>query len=126
MKKFRVYGVTEVVVTKEVWACDEDDAYKKASMNLQSLTAYAGNGGWDKLVGVSESDETVDICEDIEYNDIELLTDDPDYFECPECGEECDHRADVDGTEYWYCDNCCQSYDDEGDVVYPDAEDDDE
>ena len=126
MKKFRVYGVTEVVVTKEVWAHDEDDAYKKASMSLQSLTAYAGNGGWDKLVGVSESDETVEIFEDIEYNEIELLDDDPDYFECPECGEECEHRADVDGEEYWYCTECCQSYDDEGDIVYPDAEDDDE
>ena len=32
MKKFRVCGVVEVVVTKEVWACNEDDAYKKASM----------------------------------------------------------------------------------------------
>lgn len=123
MKKFRVYGTTKVVVTKEVWANTEEEAMEKAYQQLSSLTAYGGNGGWDKLVGVSEYDETVEIDEDIEYDDTEIIGDDPDYFECPECGEECEHRADVDGEEYWYCDKCCQSYDDEGDIVYPDAED---
>ena len=124
MKRFKVYGTVEVIVTKEVWAHDEDDAYKKASMSLPSLTAYAGNGGWDKLVGVSESDESVDIFEDIEYNDTELLKDDPDYFECPECDMECERREDVHGVGYWYCEDCCQSYNDDGEVIYPEEEED--
>lgn len=123
MKKFKVYGNVNVVVTKEVWANTEEEALEKAYDKLPCLTAYCGNGGYDKLVGVDDSDEAVDIPEDIEYDDTKLLEDDPDYFECPECGEECERRADVDGKEYWYCDNCCQSYDDDGETVYPDAED---
>lgn len=125
MKKFRVYGTVSVTVTKEVWAHDEDDAYKKASMSLQSLEAYCGNGGYDKLIGVSGSDESVDVCEDIEYNDIEELEDDPDYFECPECEEECIRLTDADGDEYWYCEECCQAYDDDGDTFSPNVEEND-
>lgn len=122
MKKFKVYGVVTVSVTKEVWAYDEDDAYNKASMNLPTLTAYAGNGGWDKLVGVSESDEAVDVFEDIEYNDIELLEEDPDYFECPECGEECEVCEQDDGTTYYHCEDCDTYYDEDGDEFYPDVD----
>lgn len=122
MKRFKVYGVVEVVVTKEVWAHDEDDAYKKASMSLPSLTAYAGNGGWDKLVGVSGSDESVDVFEDIEYNEVELLKDDPDYFECPECDEECEACESDDGFKYWHCPDCDAYYDEDGDEFYPDVE----
>lgn len=124
MKKFRVYGTTKVVVTKEVWANTEEEAMGKAYQRLSSLTAYGGNGGWDKLVGVSEYDETVEIDEDIEYDDTEVLEDDPDYFECPECETKCDRMTDADGDEYWYCAECCQAYDDNGDVFYPNIEDD--
>lgn len=124
MKKFRVCGVVEVVVTKDVWACNEDDAYKKASMGLPTLVAYAGNGGIDKLVGVSGSDESVDVFEDIEYNEIEELENDPDYFECPDCDFGCERREDIHGVGYWYCDVCCQSFNDDGEVIYPEEEED--
>ena len=30
MKKYRVCGITTVTVYKEVWANDEDEAYRKA------------------------------------------------------------------------------------------------
>lgn len=126
MKKYRVTGTVEVVVTKEVWAHDEDDAYEKASMELPSLAAYAGNGGWDKLVGVSESDESVDVFDDIEYNDAEELEDDPDYFECPECGEECEVCEHEDGGRYYWCDDCEQAYDEDGEKVWFDEEEEDE
>ena len=123
MTKYRVYGTTVVTVCKEVWANNEDEAIDKASNQLDSLTAYCGNFGYDKLVGVDGDGESVDADGYIEWNDTEMLEYNPDYFECPECGEKCEHKADVDGEEYWYCDICCTAYDDDGDVVYPDAED---
>ena len=88
MKKYRVYGTATVTVTKEVWANDEDEALEKAYDALPYLIAYCGNGGGDKLIGVEGYDETVEAFDDIEYNDTQELEDNPDYFECPECGEE--------------------------------------
>jgi hypothetical protein len=124
MKKFSVRGNVNVVVTKEVWANNADEAMEKASQRLSCLTAYCGNGGGDKLVGVGNYDESVDIFDDIVYDDAEELEDDPDYFECPECDENCERREDVHGVGYWYCEFCCQSYNDDGEVIYPEEEED--
>lgn len=125
MKKYRVIGVVEVVVTKEVWAYNEEEAYEKAFDQLATLESYLGNGSDDKLIGVEGQDESVDTCgNEINYNDIELLEDNPDYFECPTCGEECWAREDIDGDEYWWCDDCEQAFNDDGDEVYPDFEED--
>lgn len=124
MKKYRVYGMVTVNVTKEVWANSEDEAREKAYDQLPSLTAYCGNGGYDKLVGVDGDDETIETFEDIEYDDVKELEDDPDYFECPNCDEECDACEQNDGTEYWYCPNCGAYYDKDGDEFYPDDEED--
>lgn len=124
MKKFKVYGNVNVVVTKEVWARTAEEAMEKAQERLSCLTAYCGNGGWDKLVGVENHDESVDVFDDIVYDDVEELEDDPDYFECPDCDEECELREDVHGVGYWYCEYCCQSYNDDGEVIYPDEEED--
>ena len=119
MKKYKVYGTTVVTVTKEVWANNEDEAYEKAYDQLSGLTDYVGNGGYDKLVGVDGYDESVSADGDIEYNDAEILEDNPDYFECPECGEECEPD---DGTKLWYCSNCDTYYDEDGDEAYPDVD----
>jgi ribosomal protein L37AE/L43A len=127
MKKYRVYGIVEVVVTKEVWANSKSEAYEKAADKLGTLEAYLGNGGDDKLIGVDGHDESVDTCGNmIDYNDIEVLEDNPDYFECPECGEECWVREDIEGDEYWWCDDCEQAFNEDGDEVYPDFEEDEE
>ena len=122
MKKYVVYGTAVVTVAKEVWALDKDDAYKKAQMELDSLTEYCGNGGYDKLVGVDGDGESVHADCNIEYDDIEMIEDNPDYFECPDCGEGCEKRADDDGTEYWWCDDCYCGFDEDGDVYYPECE----
>ena len=125
MKKYRVMGVVEVAVTKEVWANNEEEAYEKASCQLRCLTEYGGNGGWDKLVGVEGSDESVETCgNEINYDDIELIENNPNYFECPKCGEECWAREYIDVDEYWWCDDCEQAFNDGGDEVYPDFEED--
>lgn len=126
MKKFRVYGTVNVIVSKDVWACSEEQAMEKAHDKLSYLTAYCGNGGYDKLIGVSGSDESVDINDDIYYDDAELIEDDPDYFECPVCESECEKRVDTNGNEYWYCEDCSQAYDDDGYEFYPDTEEDEE
>lgn len=119
MKKYRVYGTTTVTVTKEVWANNEDEALEKAYGKLSCLTAYCGNGGYDKLVGVEEDDETVEVFDDIEYNDADELEDDPDYFECPNCCVECNVGTDDNGDKYYYCDICHGTYDENGDEVEP-------
>lgn len=122
MKKYKVCGVTEVTVYKEVWAINEEEAIEKASNQLSSLTEYCGNGGCDKLVGVEEYDESVEVGGYIEWNDTEELENNPDYFECPRCGKECWSREDVEGDEYWWCDDCEQAFNDDGYEVYLDFE----
>lgn len=44
-------------------------------------------------------------------------------FECPYDGHECERRTDIDGTDYWFCEECFTSFDDDGNEVYPEAED---
>jgi hypothetical protein len=126
MKKFKVCGTVNVIVTKEVWACSEEQAMEKAYDKLSYLTAYCGNGGYDKLIGVDGKDESVDIHDDIYYDDAEVIEDDPDYFECLACESVCEKKVDANGNEYWYCEDCSQAYDDDGDEFYPDTEEDEE
>ena len=119
MKKYRVEGTTVVTVRREVWANSEEEALQKAYDELDCLTAYCGNGGDDKMVGVEEEDESVEAFDNITYDEVIELEDDPDFFECPDCGERCERRTDNDGVEYWYCDNCCCACDDDGDEFDP-------
>lgn len=124
MKKYAVHGVVEVEVVKEVWANSESEAYDKAHDQLSSLTEYLGNGGDDKIIGVDGDGESVFTHgNDIEYNDIEVLEENNEYFECPNDGCKCERRTDTDGTDYWFCDECFTSFDDDGNEVYPEAED---
>ena len=125
MKKYIVKGSVTVEVSKEVWAYNEEDAIDKARDQLSILTAYCGNGGCDKLVGVDGDGESVDIYEDIDYESAEEIEDDPDYFECPNCGEQCEKRDDEYGVYYW-CDECEFAYDEDGDEVELVDEEDDE
>jgi hypothetical protein len=126
MKKYSVRGTTVVTVTKEVWANSEEEAYEKAFNRLNCLTAFCGNGGVDKLIGVYDDDESVEADDTIQYDDIEELEDDPDYFECISCDIECDVCESDDGTQYWHCPNCGAYYDEDGDEFYPDDDEEDE
>lgn len=73
MNKYRVYGYTTVTVTIDVVADSEEDAYEVALDERTALTAYEGNGGLDKLIGVDGEDESVSADCEIIYDDIELL-----------------------------------------------------
>lgn len=124
MKKFKVCGQYTITVMKEVWANDEYEAINKAEDKFGGIVEYVGNGGYDKLIGVSQHDESVAADGMVEWESAEELEDDPDYFECSDCDEECGRRTDIHGVEYWYCEHCCQSYNDDGEVIYPEEEDD--
>lgn len=124
MKKFKVRGQYTITVMKEVWANDEDEAINKADNKFGGVIEYVGNGGYDKLVGVSESDESVAADGMIEWEDAEELEDDPDYFECPGCNEECEVCESDDGFKYYHCSYCDVYYDEDGDEFYPDVEED--
>lgn len=126
MKKFKVMGSVTISVYKEVWANNEEEAYNKAYEELDTLNEYCGNGSYDRLCGVENEGESVAADGLIEYNDIELLEDNPDYFECPECGEECEAREDKDGEKYYWCEDCEQAYDENGDKIWVDEEEEDE
>ena len=117
MTKYKVYGTVTVCVTKEVWANSEDEAYDRAQSELDTLTEYCGNGGYDKLIGVDGEDESVAVYDSITYDDIEAIEDDPDHFECPDCDVECDVCESEDGTKYFVCVNCGTYYDEHGNEI---------
>ena len=123
MKKYKVYGVTTVSVTKEVWANSEEEAYDKAQNQLDSLTEYCGNGGYDKLIGVDEEGESVACYDSICYDDIEEVEDNPDYFECPNCDTECNVCESDNGIKYFICENCGSCYDVNGNDFEPEEDD---
>lgn len=121
MKKYRVEGTTVVTVRKEVWANSEEEALQKAYDELDCLTAYCGNGGDDKMVGVEGEGESVEAFDNITYDDAIELEDDPNYFECVYCNEKCEECERDDGTEYWHCSSCDAYYDEDGDEFFPDV-----
>lgn len=63
MKKFRVYGEVIVCVSMEVEAEDAGGALETADDTFGMITSYAGNGGCDKLIGVSGFNESIE-CND--------------------------------------------------------------
>lgn len=65
MKKFRVTAAIPVFVSIEVEAENEDGAIEAAHEEGFSLTAFVGNGGTDKLVGVRGSNMSVEPGEEI-------------------------------------------------------------
>lgn len=65
--KYKVYGTVEVTVTLEVEANDVNEAFEIAEAQRDSLSAYVGNGGMDKLVGVSSPNESIEAVNTINY-----------------------------------------------------------
>jgi len=71
--RYRVFGHTTVTGTTEVNADSPEDALIKAGYKLDSLVAYSGNGGMDKLLGVEGECDSVSADESIEWDDYEEL-----------------------------------------------------
>jgi hypothetical protein len=125
MRKFNVTGTVTITVEKEVYAISEEAAIDIASDELQYLTSYVGNGGYNKLIGVDGEGESVDPDGEIQWESAELIEDDG-CFECPDCDCECEKKIDEDGDVYWRCPDCNYCWDDEGNRLgYEDDEDED-
>jgi len=73
MPKFTVYGMIGVSVSVEVEAEDEDDALDKADEEFGGVTSFAGNGGHNKLIGVSGTHESIEAGEGIEWESADEL-----------------------------------------------------
>lgn len=69
MKWFRVFGHTQVGVVVTVRAENEAAAIEKAGEQLEALTAYCGNGGSDKLIGVDGEHQSIFADDEIVYDD---------------------------------------------------------
>ena len=61
---------------------------------------------------------------DVEDDGNEVIEDDPDYFECYDCDEECDVCETDDGVKYYRCPNCDMCYDENGNEFNPYDEED--
>lgn len=82
MAKFRVYGTAEVTVAIELEIDDEelvgldegdieDYVLDRAYDEFGGIDNYVGNGGYDKLIGVRGSNESIEISSDVEFNAVE-------------------------------------------------------
>lgn len=75
MPKYRVSGPTMVWVETIVEAEDEDEAIEKAFEVEDCLTSFVGNNGCDKLVGVYDSNTSLQPSDVIEYETVEKIGD---------------------------------------------------
>lgn len=71
MPRLVVYGTVVATVTKIVTADNEEDAIDQADQHFGGITGYAGNGGIDKLIGVSGSDEAIECYGEVEWGDVD-------------------------------------------------------
>lgn len=71
--KYFVEGTAEVVVGIVIEAESEEDALEKAYDNFGGIHAYAGNGGYDRVIGVAGSEESIN-CDDcsVEFREVSI------------------------------------------------------
>ena len=110
MKKiYEVRGTVTIDVLKRVKANSESEAMEFAQKYFSGLQEYCGNGGTDKLIGVDESSESVELNGDyVEWREA-YETDNDDYdeqtdtgltFTCKICGESF-HYENEDDFDYF-------------------------
>ncbi len=74
MKKYIVSGKVTAFISVELEAENEEEAIEKAYEECSGPMSFVGNGGYDKLIGVCDTDNAnVSIaCDDeVEYTDVE-------------------------------------------------------
>lgn len=67
--KYTVYGTVHAQVSIKVDAANKDEAIEKAYEEFGGITSYCGNGGNDKLIGVSGSDESIEADGEVEFTE---------------------------------------------------------
>ena len=65
MQKITVTGHTTVVVSTVI----EEKIFKKAHKAFRGISAFFGNGGSDKLIGVQGSNDTIAADEEVVFDD---------------------------------------------------------
>ena len=70
LKKYIVTGNSSVTVSINVYAENEEEAMEKAASQFKGIRAYAGNGGFDKLIGVEGSGESISADCPVEFDDV--------------------------------------------------------
>lgn len=76
MKKYIVSGEVTAYISVELEAENEEEAISKAYEECSGPMNFIGNGGYDKLIGVCDTDSaTVSInCDDeVEYTEVEEI-----------------------------------------------------
>ena len=69
MLSYEVNGQATVNVKILVEASSEEEAIERANEELSSLTAYCGNGGVDRLIGVDGEGQSVECWDYIDWTD---------------------------------------------------------
>ena len=74
MKKIRVLGNTQVTVSVVIEVPDnkpvtEEEIYQLATAQFGGVQAFCGNGGVDKLIGVTGATESIDANEPVTFDD---------------------------------------------------------
>ena len=69
MKEYKVYGKVICHVSIKVKAESAEAAVEKAYDEFGGINNYVGNGGWDKLIGVTGTHETIEYGEEIEWEE---------------------------------------------------------
>ena len=76
MKKYIVSGKVTAYIEVELEAENEEEAIEKAYEECSGPMNFVGNGGYDKLIGVSDTDDAIVsiACDDeVEYTEVEEI-----------------------------------------------------
>lgn len=68
-KKYDVHGTVPVVVHITVEAESGEQAIEIAEKKFKGVHEYMGNGGYNKLIGVEGSNESITIDGNVEFDD---------------------------------------------------------
>lgn len=69
MKKYTVFGHTEITVSTVVEANSIEEAIEKAEERFKGISSFCGNGGTDKLIGVNGEDDTISADSCVKFDD---------------------------------------------------------
>jgi hypothetical protein len=78
MKEIQVYGHTTVTVSTVIKVRDnteltESEIISRARRKFGGVHSFCGNGGFDKLVGVSGENDTIAADEEVVFDDFFVL-----------------------------------------------------
>lgn len=74
MKKYIVSGEVTAYISVELEAENEKEAIEKAYEECSGPMSFIGNGGYDKLIGVCDTDNanvSIACNDEVEYTDVE-------------------------------------------------------